>query len=154
MEVVLANKSAYDNKQFLRFNTITLVPYERSLIDNSLLTTAQINTIDQYHAKVAEVLEPLLVSDESALKALRSRTANLNSISSTPGSSTQSVISTTSSTTLSTSSTTSTRTSTASSTGITPTLSTTSTTSRPNKTLIMKSSPFLITVVFVFIILF
>jgi Xaa-Pro aminopeptidase len=83
MEVVMANKSIYDNTQFLRFNTITFVPYERSLIDVSLLTTEHYNAINQYHAKVAEILEPLLKNDQAALKALRSRTAKLDPQSAT-----------------------------------------------------------------------
>jgi Xaa-Pro aminopeptidase len=78
MEVVLTNQSTYDSAQFLRFNTITFVPYERSLIDVSLLTNTQIDAINQYHENVARNLEPLLVNDESALIALRSRTAPLN----------------------------------------------------------------------------
>ena len=77
MEVVMTDKSVYDGTQFLRFNTITLVPYERSLIDISLLTTAQRNAIDQYHAQVSNILEPLLKDDQAALNALRSRTAKL-----------------------------------------------------------------------------
>jgi Xaa-Pro aminopeptidase len=77
IEVIMANKSTYDNTQFLRFNTITLLPYERSLIDVDLLTHEQYNAINQYHIKVAQVLEPLLRDDELALRALRSRTANL-----------------------------------------------------------------------------
>ncbi len=80
MEVVLTNQSAYDSAQFLRFNTITFVPYERSLIDVSLLTNTQIDAINQYHENVARILEPLLVNDESALIALRSRTASLNPV--------------------------------------------------------------------------
>jgi Xaa-Pro aminopeptidase len=83
MEVVMTNKSIYDNTQFLRFNTITFVPYERSLIDVSLLTTEHYNAINQYHAKVAEILEPLLKNDQAALKALRSRTAKLDPQSAT-----------------------------------------------------------------------
>ncbi|CAF4479709.1 unnamed protein product [Rotaria socialis] len=78
MEVILANKSAYNNKQFLRFNTITLVPYERSLIDVTLLTKVQLNAINQYHAKVAKILEPLLKNDKTALNALYSRTKPIN----------------------------------------------------------------------------
>jgi Xaa-Pro aminopeptidase len=78
MEVVMTNKSIYDNKQFLRFNTITFLPYERSLIDVSLLTSAQYNAINQYHVKIAEILEPLLKDDQAALNALRSRTAKLD----------------------------------------------------------------------------
>ena len=80
METVLAGKSAYDTTQFLRFDTITLVPYERSLIDPSLLSKAHVEAIDQYHKKVFEKLEPFLRDDEPALNALRSRTAGLNSI--------------------------------------------------------------------------
>jgi Xaa-Pro aminopeptidase len=78
VEVIMANKSTYDNTQFLRFDTITLLPYERSLIDVDLLTHEQYNAINQYHTKVARILEPLLGDDEMALRALRSRTANLD----------------------------------------------------------------------------
>jgi Xaa-Pro aminopeptidase len=78
MEVVLANKSTYDDRQYLRFNTITLLPYERSLINVDLLTDTQISAINQYHEKVAKILEPLLAGDEPALRALRSRTASLD----------------------------------------------------------------------------
>ncbi|CAF4089175.1 unnamed protein product, partial [Rotaria magnacalcarata] len=84
MEVVLANKSSYENRQYLRFNTITLLPYERSLIDASLLTNAQLNTINQYHAKVRDILEPLLQGDEAALHALHTRTASIDSIPTIP----------------------------------------------------------------------
>jgi hypothetical protein len=78
MEVIMANKSIYDDTQFLRFNTITYVPYERSLIDVSLLTQSQYDAINQYHKKIAEILEPLLNDDQPALNALRSRTAKLD----------------------------------------------------------------------------
>lgn len=77
IEVVLANKSTYDNTQYLRFNTITLVPYERSLIDPTLLTNAQLNTINQYHAQARRILEPLLKDDPAALNALISRTEQI-----------------------------------------------------------------------------
>ena len=78
VEVIMVNKSTYDNRQFLRFDTITFLPYERSLIDLSLLTRDQVNTIDQYHAKVLNLLQPLLRGDQAALRALESRTAKLN----------------------------------------------------------------------------
>ncbi|CAF4774526.1 unnamed protein product [Rotaria sp. Silwood1] len=78
VEVVLAKKSPYDKRPFLRFNTITLVPYERSLIDVTLLTNTQLNAINKYHAKVERILEPLLKDDQAALNALRSRTKKLD----------------------------------------------------------------------------
>jgi hypothetical protein len=78
VEVIIVNKSTYDNTEFLRFDTITFLPYERSLIDFSLLTRDQLNAIDQYHAKVVNLLQPLLKGDEAALRALDSRTAKLN----------------------------------------------------------------------------
>ena len=80
MEVVRANNSIYNEDQFLRFNTITYLPYERSMIDVSLLTIKQYNTINQYHKEVAEMLEPLLKDDPAALRALRSRTKRLDSL--------------------------------------------------------------------------
>ena len=48
------------------------------LIDVSLLTTEQYNAINQYHAQIARLLEPLLKDDQAALRALRSRTAKLD----------------------------------------------------------------------------
>ena len=78
VEVIMVNKSTYENRQFLRFDTITFLPYERSLIDLSLLTRDQVNTIERYHAKVLNLLQPLLRGDQAALRALESRTAKLN----------------------------------------------------------------------------
>jgi Xaa-Pro aminopeptidase len=77
VEVIIVNESTYGNTQFLRFDTITFLPYERSLIDFNLLTRDQLNDIDQYHAKVVNLLKPLLKGDEAALRALESRTAVL-----------------------------------------------------------------------------
>ena len=78
MEVVLTNRSANDNVQFLRFDTITHVPYEQSLINVDLLSAAHYNSINKYHEKVAKLLEPLLKGDPAALRALRYRTTKLN----------------------------------------------------------------------------
>ena len=78
MEVVTANRSIYDNQQFLRFDTITLLPYERSLIDVRLLTQAQYRAINEYHARVEKILQPLLRNDVAALNALRTRTRMLD----------------------------------------------------------------------------
>ena len=93
IEVVVAKNGSDDQGEFLRFETITLLPYERSLIDVKLLSRSQINNINEYHRRVLEVLEPKLVGDETALKALKTRTATLSTFV------TESSTSTTSSTT-------------------------------------------------------
>ena len=77
LEVLYTNRSSSDNTQFLRFETITFVPYERSLINVELLSETHHKAIDKYHAKVAKILEPFLKDDPAALKALRSRTEPL-----------------------------------------------------------------------------
>ncbi|CAF0771016.1 unnamed protein product [Rotaria sordida] len=156
IEVVLANKSTYDNTQYLRFNTITLLPYERSLIDVTLLTNAQLNTINQYHTKVAQVLEPLLSGDEAALNALRSRTARIDLPSTTTSnspSSTTTSNSPSSTTTSNSPSSTTTSNSPSSATTSNPPSSTTTSTS-PNRAFMSISSPSLITFVLILIHLF
>lgn len=77
MEVVPTNRSMDNRVQFLRFETITYVPYERSLIDIDLLSREHYDAINNYHEKVFKTLEPLLENDTAALNALRSRTAKL-----------------------------------------------------------------------------
>ena len=50
--------------QFLRFETLTLCPFERSLFDLSLMTETEIKWVNGYHATVASRLMPLLATDE------------------------------------------------------------------------------------------
>ena len=45
---------------FYGFEVLTLVPYEKALIDISLLTDEEINQINCYHEKVREALSPYL----------------------------------------------------------------------------------------------
>lgn len=52
--------------QFLSFETLSLAPYQRSLIDADLLDSEEIQWIDEYHASVREKLAPLLEADEAA----------------------------------------------------------------------------------------
>jgi Xaa-Pro aminopeptidase len=40
------------------FETLTLVPYDRALIDTGLLTTGEIAWIDAYHARVNAAIRP------------------------------------------------------------------------------------------------
>ncbi|MDE6207534.1 MAG: aminopeptidase P family protein [Muribaculaceae bacterium] len=53
-----------DFGQFLSFETLTLFPFDRSLFDLSLMTEAEIEWVDKYHATVAERLMPTLDTDE------------------------------------------------------------------------------------------
>ena len=50
--------------QFLSFETLSLFPFDKKLIDISLLTTAEIQWIDDYHQRVLEALSPMLSADE------------------------------------------------------------------------------------------
>ena len=60
---------------FLSFGTLTLVPYERKLIDTSLLTKDEIKAIDSYHEMVYETLSDKL--DERGRKYLEKATKPL-----------------------------------------------------------------------------
>ncbi len=53
-------------KPFLGFEILTLAPFERSLIDVSLLTPAEQAWIDRYHARVLADIGPHLPADEQA----------------------------------------------------------------------------------------
>ena len=52
--------------QFMEFETVTFLPYEQKAILVAELTEAEIAWINQYHAKVYEVLSPLLNEEEKA----------------------------------------------------------------------------------------
>ena len=62
----------------LGFENITLVPYERNLIDMNLLSPDMIKYIDDYHQKVWNTLSPLLQKDAIALDYLKRKTKKLN----------------------------------------------------------------------------
>lgn len=65
LEVVTAHKST-EFGEFLKFETLTLCPYERKLIDMDLITDVERAQIDAYHARVYEKLHTL-VDDPSWL---------------------------------------------------------------------------------------
>ena len=48
----------------LGFETLTLCPIDRRLVEPSLMTATEIAWLDAYHARVADVLPPLLDSAE------------------------------------------------------------------------------------------
>ncbi|MFZ0695038.1 MAG: aminopeptidase P family protein [Alphaproteobacteria bacterium] len=47
-------------RELLGFETITLAPFDRALIDRALLTEDEIAWVDSYHARVRETLSPLV----------------------------------------------------------------------------------------------
>jgi Xaa-Pro aminopeptidase len=48
------------------FETLTLAPIDRRLIEPALLTPDEIRWLDSYHARVADALGPLLDADTRA----------------------------------------------------------------------------------------
>jgi Xaa-Pro aminopeptidase len=62
-------------RRTLGFSTLTVVPYERRLIEVSLLGPEERAYVDDYHARVREVLSPLV--DASAARYLRAATERL-----------------------------------------------------------------------------
>ena len=61
----------------LGFENITLVPYERNLIDLNLISPDMVKYIDDYHKKVWNTLSPLLENDKDALNYLKRKTKSL-----------------------------------------------------------------------------
>lgn len=56
-----------ENKDFLKFETLTLVPMERKLIDCDLLDKSQIEWLDAYHQKCWDMLAPIIIKDKDHL---------------------------------------------------------------------------------------
>ncbi|WP_375403434.1 aminopeptidase P family protein [uncultured Sphingomonas sp.] len=54
------------DRPMLGFETLTLAPIERTMIDPALLTKAEMSWLDEYHAKVAGTLGPELDGDDRA----------------------------------------------------------------------------------------
>ena len=54
------------DRAMLGFETLTLAPIERTLIDPALLTPAELWWLNAYHARVTEILGPELVGEDQA----------------------------------------------------------------------------------------
>ena len=63
---------------FLGFETLTLAPIDRALIEPAMLTAEERAWLDAYHVRVAETLGPLLANDTATLAWLRAATAPLD----------------------------------------------------------------------------
>jgi Xaa-Pro aminopeptidase len=71
--VVAAPKVEGGEKPLNTFETLTLVPIERRLIDPAMLTAGETEWLDRYHAAVAAALAPLLDRDTQAWLAAATR---------------------------------------------------------------------------------
>lgn len=61
--------------EFYRFETLTLFPYDKRLIQLDIMTKEEIDWVNAYHAKVYDELSPLLSPEEAAW--LKSKTEKL-----------------------------------------------------------------------------
>ena len=59
------------------FENMTLCPYDKNLIDQSLLTKADFQFINDYHQRVWDIVSPLLQGDEDSLAWLKEATSPL-----------------------------------------------------------------------------
>ena len=50
--------------RFLKFETVTLCPFDIKLFDKAIMTDAEIAWVNDYHKTVRETLLPLLATDE------------------------------------------------------------------------------------------
>ncbi len=75
--LLLVQKAPFEaaRKPFLRFETITLVPFDRALIEPALLPRPSLDWLNQYHAHVRAKLSPYLSG--KTLKWLQDATATI-----------------------------------------------------------------------------
>jgi Xaa-Pro aminopeptidase len=73
---VIEDPKPGDERPMLAFETLTLAPIDRHLVERSLLSPAEVSWLDAYHARVRETLTPLL--DEATAAWLAEATAPLD----------------------------------------------------------------------------
>jgi len=64
-------------RKFLRFETVTLVPFDRALIEPGLLSPAALEWLNAYHARVRDALTPLLGDAPEVVEWLNRATARI-----------------------------------------------------------------------------
>ena len=75
ISVAHTTKYQHGARPWLKFDYMTMVPFCPNLIDQSLLSPAEIASIDNYHADVRKSITPLLTP--AAAKWLHNETAPL-----------------------------------------------------------------------------
>lgn len=63
--------NAFNGKAYLRFDQLTHVPIQASLLEPSLLTSAEVEWLDAYHARVWERVSPRVDADSEGARWLR-----------------------------------------------------------------------------------
>ena len=76
IENLVTVKTAEPAEKMLEFETLTLAPLDRTLIDLDLMTGDEIAWVDAYHARVAEEIGPLV--DKATAAWLKDVTAPLS----------------------------------------------------------------------------
>ncbi|CAG5121574.1 unnamed protein product, partial [Candidula unifasciata] len=66
------------NETFYEFQHITLVPFERKLIDYSLLTLKQVEWLNSYNDRARSEILPLLEGDQAAINWFHDRTQRID----------------------------------------------------------------------------
>ncbi|TPG15346.1 aminopeptidase P family protein [Sphingomonas oligophenolica] len=64
--VVVVVPGGDPDRVMLGFDTLTLAPIERTLIESALLTEAELSWLNAYHARVTEILGPVLSGEDRA----------------------------------------------------------------------------------------
>jgi Xaa-Pro aminopeptidase len=71
--VVESGKQPGEEKDMLAFETLTLAPFDRALIELALLSDEEIAWVNAYHARVRETLDPLVDQETAAWLAEATR---------------------------------------------------------------------------------
>lgn len=61
-----STEHAFGGKQYLGFEHLTVVPFQRELLDLALLSAAEVSWINRYHAECLSKLAPMLCGDDLA----------------------------------------------------------------------------------------
>jgi len=64
LQLVVETQIGRDGRRFLGFETLTFAPWDRRLIDVTLLTAQELHALNSYHARVAEIVLPYLDTQE------------------------------------------------------------------------------------------
>jgi Xaa-Pro aminopeptidase len=64
--VTPSERIAGGNREMMGFETLTLVPFDRRLIDPKQFSPAEIAWLNAYHARIRREIEPILLSDDRA----------------------------------------------------------------------------------------